>query len=231
VRACLFDLDGVLTDTARLHAAAWKETFDEFLAKRGQPPFDTVRDYDQYVDGRARLDGVRAFLASREITLPEGSADDGPDAQTVFALGAHKNDLVLALMAKEGIEPYPGSVRYVQAARDAGLRRAVVSASANCREALRAARIEELFEQVIDGNVTEREHLAGKPAPDTYLAGARALGTEPAQAAVFEDAIAGVEAGRAGGFAFVVGIDRVGQAEALKAHGADIVVRDLAELL
>ena len=229
--ACLFDLDGVLTDTARLHAAAWKEMFDEFLAKRGQPPFDTVRDYDQYVDGRARLDGVRAFLASREITLPEGSADDGPDAQTVFALGAHKNDLVLALMRKEGIEPYPGSVRYVQAARDAGLRRAVVSASANCREALRVARIEELFEQVIDGNVTEREHLAGKPAPDTYLAGARALGTEPAQAAVFEDAIAGVEAGRAGGFALVVGIDRVGQAEALKAHGADIVVRDLAELL
>jgi beta-phosphoglucomutase family hydrolase len=231
VTACLFDLDGVLTDTAKLHAAAWKEMFDEFLRTREQAPFDAVGDYDEYVDGRPRLDGVRTFLASRGIELPEGGAEDPAGAATVAGLGRRKNDLVLALMRERGVDPYPGSVSYVRAARDAGLGRAVVSASANCADVLRAARIEDLFEQVIDGNVTEREGLAGKPAPDTYLAGARALGVAPGQAAVFEDAIAGVEAGRAGGFGLVVGIDRVGQAHALASHGADIVVRDLAELL
>jgi beta-phosphoglucomutase family hydrolase len=231
VTACLFDLDGVLTDTARLHAAAWKEMFDAFLKARGAPPFDPHADYDEYVDGRPRLDGVRSFLHSRGITLPEGSPDDAAGKETVAGLARRKNDLVLEVMRKQGVKAYPGSVRYVHAARDAGLLRAVVSASANCRDALRAAGIEDLFEHVVDGEVTQREKLAGKPAPDTSLAGARALGVEPAAAAVFEDAIAGVQAGRAGAFGFVVGVDRVGQAEQLQAQGADVVVRDLDELL
>lgn len=231
VSACLFDLDGVLTDTARIHAAAWKEIFDDFLAHHDQRPFDAVHDYDEYVDGRPRLDGVRSFLASRDITLPEGGPDDPPGAETVAGLAARKNDRVLELIHKRGVEAYPGSVRYVKAARAAGLHCAVVSASANCRDVLRAARIDDLFEAVIDGHVTEEQQLAGKPAPDTYLAGARALGVKAASAAVFEDALAGVEAGRAGHFAIVVGIDRAGQAQALTDHGADIVVDDLAELL
>ncbi len=231
VSACLFDLDGVLTDTARIHAAAWEEIFDDFLARHGERPFDAVRDYDEYVDGRPRLDGVRSFLASRSITLPEGGPDDPPGAETVAALAARKNDRVLALISARGVEAYPGSVRYVKAARAAGLRCAVVSASANCRDVLRAAGIADLFEAIIDGHVADDEHLAGKPAPDTYLAGARALGVDAGAAAVFEDALAGVEAGHAGGFAIVVGVDRVGQAQALKDHGADIVVHDLAELL
>ncbi len=229
--ACLFDLDGVLTDTARIHAAAWEEIFDDFLARHDQRPFDAVHDYDEYVDGRPRLDGVRSFLASRDITLPEGGPDDPPGAETVAGLAARKNDRVLELIHERGVEAYPGSVRYVKAARAAGLHCAVVSASANCRDVLRAARIEDLFEQVVDGHVAEEQQLAGKPAPDTYLAGARAVGVQAGSAAVFEDALAGVEAGRAGGFAIVVGIDRAGQAQALTDHGADIVVHDLAELL
>jgi beta-phosphoglucomutase family hydrolase len=236
IRACLFDLDGVLTQTAKVHAAAWKEMFDDFLRKRaartGTPfvPF-SPHDYDEFVDGRRRYDGVRSFLASRSIELPEGTPDDPPDAETVYGLGNRKNELVLAMIERLGVQTYHGSVRYVEAARAAGLRRAVVSASANCREVLQAAGIEELFEARIDGIVAEREGLAGKPAPDTFLAGARALGVQPRHAAVFEDALAGVGAGRAGRFGFVVGVDRVGQAEALRAHGADIVVSDLADLL
>lgn len=237
VTACLFDLDGVLTQTAKLHAAAWKQMFDDYLQRRaertGEPfvPFDQVTDYDEYVDGKPRYDGVRSFLASRGIELPQGRPSDPPDAETVDGLGNRKNDLVLELIRKLGVEPYPGSVRYVQAARDAGLRRAVVSSSANCRDVLAAARIDDLFEGVMDGVVTEREQLRGKPAPDTYLAGARLLGVEARQAAVFEDALAGVEAGRAGAFGLVVGVDRVGQGAALRQHGADVVVTDLAELL
>ena len=231
VSACLFDLDGVLTDTARLHAAAWEEMFDEFLRRHGAAPFDPHADYDEYVDGRPRLDGVRSFLKSRAITLPEGSPDDPPGTESVASLARRKNDLVLEAIRKEGVKAYPGSVEYVKAARDASLHRAVVSASANCRDVLRAAGIEELFEQIIDGHVAQREQLAGKPAPDTYLAAARALSVEPGAAAVFEDALAGVQAGRAGAFALVVGVDRVGQAEQLKAHGADVVVSDLAQLL
>lgn len=233
VRACLFDLDGVLTATAKLHAAAWEQMFDAFLRAHTEPyePFDAHRDYDEYVDGKARSDGVRSFLAARGIELPEGAADDPPDADTVVGLGKRKNEIVLGLIRERGVDPYPGSVRYLDAARVAGLGRAVVSSSANCREVLAAAGIADRFDAVIDGHVAEREKLAGKPAPDTYLAGARALGVEPAQAAVFEDALAGVEAGRAGRFAIVVGIDRVGQADALTAHGADVVVRDLDELL
>ena len=237
IRACLFDLDGVLTQTAKVHAAAWKEMFDGFLRERaartGEPfvPFDERADYDEYVDGKRRADGVRSFLTSRGITLAEGDPADPPDAQTVAGLGNRKNELVLALLHRDGVAVYDGSVRYVHAVRDAGLRRAVVSASANCREVLEAAGIEDLFEARIDGVVAEQEHLSGKPAPDMFLAGARALGVAPAAAAVFEDALAGVAAGRSGRFGFVVGVDRVGQADALREHGADVVVADLAELL
>ncbi len=237
IRACLFDLDGVLTKTAKVHAAAWKSMFDDFLRKwateHGEPfvAFDEHEDYDTYVDGKPRLDGVRDFLASRRIHLPEGSAGDPATAQTVNGLGTAKNELVLKLIADQGVEVYPGSVAYVRAARHAGLRRCVVSSSANCRDVLVAAGILDLFDDRVDGLTAEAEHLAGKPHPDTFLAGARKVGVEPAAAVVYEDALAGVEAGRAGHFGFVVGVDRVGQADALAAHGADRVVQDLAELL
>ncbi len=237
ISACLFDLDGVLTQTAKIHANAWKQMFDEFLrewAKRtGEPfhPFDRPTDYDEYVDGKPRLDGVRSFLESRGIELPLGSPSDPPEAETVHGLGTRKNELVLALIRRQGVDAYEGSVRFVEAVRDHHLRRAVVSASTNCRDVLAGAGIEHLFEVRIDGIVAEREGLAGKPAPDTFLAGARALGVQPPQAAVFEDAQAGVEAGRAGRFGWVVGVDRTGQAEALRRRGADVVVQDLSELL
>lgn len=237
VRACLFDLDGVLTQTAKVHAAAWKKMFDGFLrdraAKDGEPfqAFDPVGDYDDYVDGKPRYDGVRSFLAARGIDLPEGERNDPPAAATVSGLGNRKNEIVLRMIRDQGVEAYDGSVRYVRAARQVGMRRAVVSSSSNCREVLIAAGIEDLFEQRIDGVVAQQEHLKGKPAPDTFLAGARALGVAPLQAAVFEDALAGVAAGRAGGFAYVVGVDRVGQAAELLEHGANVVVTDLAQLL
>jgi beta-phosphoglucomutase family hydrolase len=237
IRGCLFDLDGVLTQTAKVHDAAWKETFDAFLREQarqtGQPfvPFDPVADYDEYVDGKPRADGVRSFLTSRGITLPEGNDDDPPSAQTVHGIGNRKNEIVLRRIRDDGVETYEGSVRYVKAAQEAGLRRAVVSSSANTGDVLASAGIADLFEARVDGVVAQQEHLRGKPAPDTFLAGAHALGLPPPAAVVFEDALAGVAAGRAGGFGFVVGVDRVGQADALKAHGADIVVTDLAELL
>jgi HAD superfamily hydrolase (TIGR01509 family) len=199
----------------------------------GEPfrPFEVPTDYAAYVDGKLRQDGVRAFLTSRGITLPEGSPDDPPSAETVHGLGTRKNDLVLDLIRHGGVEVYPGSVRFVEAVRVAGLRRAVVSASKNCREVLIAADIEHLFEVRVDGLVAEQAALRGKPAPDMFLAAAAALGVDPAHCAVFEDAIAGVQAGRAGAFGWVVGVDRVGQAEALRRHGADRVVTDLDELL
>jgi beta-phosphoglucomutase family hydrolase len=237
VTACLFDLDGVLTQTAKVHAAAWKQTFDEYLRKRSQQrgeqfvPFDDVADYDEYVDGKPRYDGVRSFLRSRGIDLPEGEEGDAAGAETIRGIGDRKNEIVLGMIRQDGVEAYEGSARYVKEAKAAGLRRAVVSSSANCRDVLRGAGIEDLFEAVVDGNTAAEQHLKGKPAPDTFLAGAKALDVGPGQAAVFEDALAGVEAGRSGGFAFVVGVDRVGQAQALKAHGADFVVTDLAELL
>jgi beta-phosphoglucomutase family hydrolase len=236
IRAGLFDLDGVLTRTATVHAAAWTEMFDDFLRRRaeetGEPfmPFDRHADYERFVDGRKRTDGVRSFLASRGISLPEGAPDDPPAAATIHGLGNRKNELVLAKLSA-GVEVYPGSVRYVEAMRDAGLDRAVVSSSANTQAVLRVTGLTGLFEVVVDGVVAEREGLAGKPAPDMFLFAARALGVAPAEAAVFEDALAGVEAGRAGGFGFVVGVDRTGQAEELLRHGADIVVADLADLL
>src|SRR5918992_4949016 len=227
ITACLFDLDGVLTQTAKLHAAAWKQMFDDFLRERaertGEPfePFEPA-DYDRYAAGRPRLDGVRTFLDAREIEH---------DAELDRRLGDRKNELVLQLIREQGVEVYEGSLEFVKEARAEGLRRAVVSSSANTREVLKSVDIEDLFEAVVDGLVAEREGLAGKPAPDTFLAGARELGVEPAQAAVFEDALAGVEAGRAGNFGWVVGVNRTGQAEALAEHGADVVVDDLAELL
>jgi beta-phosphoglucomutase family hydrolase len=237
IKACLFDLDGVLTQTAKVHAKAWKQMFDDYLRQRAASngeefrPFDIRDDYDRYVDGKPRGDGVRSFLESRGIDLPEGSPDDPPEAETIAGLGNRKNEIVLRLIDEQGVEPYDGSVRYVRAVIDAGLRLAVVSSSTNCRAVLQAAGIDDLFEEIVDGHVAQREHLAGKPAPDTYLAGARTLGVEPGEAAVYEDALAGVEAGRAGSFGHVVGVDRVGQAEALREHGADVVVEDLAELL
>jgi len=211
--------------------------FDRYLRERANRsgevfvPFDPIGDYDEYVDGKPRYDGVRSFLAARGIELPEGGSDDPPGAETVQGLGNRKNEIVLKMIHEQGVEPYDGSVGYVEAVRAAGLDRAVVSSSTNCRDVLAAAGIQELFDVIIDGLVAERDHLNGKPAPDTFLAGARALGVPPAQAAVFEDALAGVEAGRVGRFGFVVGVDRVGQAEALRAHGADTVVSDLGALL
>ena len=237
IHACLFDLDGVLTDTARVHAAAWKEMFDAYLSDRSPrageqlAPFDLAHDYDEYVDGKPRLAGVESFLASRGIELPAGSASDPPGAETVHDLGNRKDEVFVRMIGARAVEPYPGSVRFVHAARDAGLRTAVVSSSAHCREVLEAAGIEGLFEASVDGNVLEQEHLKGKPAPDAYLAAARRLGAKREQAAVFEDALAGVEAGRAGRFGYVVGVDRSGQAQALREHGANVVVRDLAELI
>jgi beta-phosphoglucomutase family hydrolase len=237
VTACLFDLDGVLTQTAKVHAQAWKSMFDEFLKtwadEHGQEfvPFDAHEDYDEYVDGKPRYEGVRSFLESRHIELPQGTPDDPPSAVTIDGLGNRKNELVLKLIHEDGVQPYEGSVRYVKAAAEAGLRRAVVSSSTNARDVLTAAGIIDLFEKIVDGVVADREHLKGKPAPDTFLEGARELGVDAKQACVYEDALAGVAAGRAGNFGFVVGVDRVGQADALKAHGADVVVQDLAELL
>lgn len=237
VTACLFDLDGVLTQTALVHNAAWKETFDDLLRvwskERDVPfvPFDSGPDYHRYVDGRQRADGVRTFLASRGITLPEGRPDDPATAETVNGVGNRKNILVLERIAAGAVQVYPGSVAYLEAATAVGLRRAVVSASANCRDVLRAARIEHMLEVRVDGVVARELGLPGKPAPDTFLEGARRLGVDRVNCAVFEDALAGVEAGRAGGFGYVVGVDRVGQADALLEHGADTVVKDLSELL
>ncbi|MYU20646.1 beta-phosphoglucomutase family hydrolase [Streptomyces sp. SID8352] len=232
IQACLFDLDGVVTRTAVVHAAAWKETFDDFLRDRdgaGFRPF-SHSDYDEFVDGLPRADGVRAFLASRGIVLEEGGPDDPPGADTVNGVGNRKNALVLEKIRTEGVEAYEGTLRYIGAVRAAGLRTAVVSSSANTVDVLRAIDAERLFDTRVDGVVARERGLPGKPRPDTFLAAARDLGVEPSRAAVFEDALAGMDAGRSGHFGYVVGIDRAGQREALYAHGADRVVADLAEL-
>jgi beta-phosphoglucomutase family hydrolase len=237
IRALLFDLDGVLTQTATVHAAAWKQMFDEFLHARaqetGEPfvPFDEADDYDRYVDGRPRDDGTRGFLESRGISLPEGSPDDPPGAQTVHGLSTRKNELVQEKIRSDGVQTYPGSVDVVRAARAQGFSTAVVSSSANTKDVLAVTGLTELFDARIDGAVAAERQLPGKPAPDTFLAGAHELGVPPAAAVVFEDALAGVEAGRAGHFGLVVGVDRVGQADALREHGADVVVSDLSELM
>ena len=236
IAACLFDLDGVLTQTAKVHAEAWKQMFDAFLQGRSEQTGDPFRpfepaDYAAYVDGKLRADGVRSFLGSRGIELPEGAPDDPPTADTVNGLGTRKNEMVLDLIHRQGVEVYEGSVRFGEAVRDAGFPTAVVSASRNCRDVLVAAGIEHLFDTRVDGVVAEEQGLRGKPAPDMFLYAASVLGMEPPKCAVFEDAVAGVEAGRAGEFGQVVGVDRVGQADALRTHGADIVVTDLSELL
>lgn len=236
IRACLFDLDGVLTGTASVHATAWKEMFDAFLQERAEStgerfePFEIETDYVRYVDGKHRQDGVRSFLGSRDIELPEGTADDPPEAATIYGLGTRKNNRVLELIDARGVDVFENSVRFVEAVREAGIRTAVVSASRNCQRILEAAGITDLFEVRIDGVVAGERGLPGKPAPDTFLAAADELGIEAGACAVFEDAVAGVEAGRAGEFGWVVGVDRTGQAEALRNHGADVVVSDLGDL-
>lgn len=239
VRACLFDMDGVLTDTARIHAAAWKAAFDAFLEERGAGehpggedlrPFDVEADYRAHVDGLPRQDGVRAFLASRGIELPDGGEDDPAGAATVAGLARAKNERVAPLIDAEGVELYPGTVRLLDALRADGTPCAVVSSSANTRHVLTAAGALGRFAAIVDGTSLEPRGLQGKPAPDTFLAAAEDLGVAPADAAVFEDALSGVQAGRAGRFGLVVGVDRVGQADALKEHGADLVVADLGEL-
>ncbi len=237
VRACLFDLDGVLTDTASVHTRAWKAMFDAYLSARaertGEPfvPFDPEGDYRRFVDGRKRDDGVRAFLASRGITLPDGADDDPPDAETVHGLGNRKNEAFRVTLQTDGVEVFEGSRRYLAAVTDAGLATAVVSASANAGEVLALTGLEKFIGERVDGVTLRTEHIAGKPAPDSFLRAAQLLGVAPAAAAVFEDALSGVAAGRAGGFGFVVGVDRVGQRDDLLSHGADVVVTDLEELL
>lgn len=237
VRACLFDLDGVLTDTASVHKKAWKAMFDDYLRKHAERtgdrfvPFDIETDYLQYIDGKPREDGVRSMLASRGIELPEGGPQDPSDAETVHGLGNRKNAMFHETLRADGVEVFEGSRRYLEAAASAGLRRAVVSSSANTREVLDITGLAEFVEHRVDGVTLRAEHLPGKPAPDSFVRAAALLEVPPAHAAVFEDALSGVAAGRAGNFGFVVGVDRVGQAEALRHHGADIVVADLAELL
>ncbi|MBC3191968.1 beta-phosphoglucomutase family hydrolase [Pseudonocardia sp. C8] len=232
-RACLFDLDGVLTDTASVHAAAWKQMFDEYLrARYGDDvrPFDVTADYGAHVDGKPRLEGTRSFLASRGIDLPEGDPGDGPDAETLWGLSTRKNDLVQVKIG-EGVDVYPGSRRYLEAVKDAGIATAVVSSSANAEQILRVTGLETFIDHRVDGATARERGLPGKPAPDTFLAAAADLGVDRSAAVVFEDALAGVEAGRAGGFGAVVGVDRLDQADALRERGADVVVTDLADLL
>ena len=237
VKACLFDMDGVVTQTAVVHAAAWKEMFDEFLRARAKStgtefvPFDAHAEYDAYVDGKPRLDGTRSFLESRGIELPEGKADDPPGTPTIYGLSNRKNDLVLAKLAQGGVQVYEGTVTYIRSVREKGIATAIVSSSANTKQILDSAGLADLFDVRVDGLIATERGLRGKPAPDTFLAAATELHLAASQAAVFEDALAGVEAGRAGHFALVVGVDRVGQADGLRKHGADIVVKDLSELL
>jgi beta-phosphoglucomutase family hydrolase len=223
ITACLFDLDGVITQTAKIHARAWQQMFDAFLETRPQqPPLDPVDDYEKYIDGKPREDGVRDFLASRHITVPD---------RTIQTLAAQKDRLFLDMIHTHGVETYEGSIQYIHAARVSGRKLAVVSSSKHTTEVLQAAGLTNLFDAQVDGLVAEREHLKGKPAPDTYLRAAQMLNTTAQQSAVYEDALAGVEAGRAGGFGLVVGVDRGGEREALLEHGAGIVVNDLADLL
>jgi beta-phosphoglucomutase family hydrolase len=240
--AWLFDMDGVLTKTAAVHAAAWKQAFDEFLqseATRNDTafvPFDIESDYEKYVDGEPREDGVRNFLASRDIVLPEGTDDDPGDARSVKRLGNRKNDLVLEVMKRDGVVVFEGATALLSELRRHGVKVAVISASENTKAALGAAGILALFDAIVDGNVVRERHLAGKPAPDSFLEGARVLGVEPDRCVVLEDALAGVEAGHSGHFALVIGVDHHDTpgvhdyAEELRAHGADVVVTSLTAL-
>jgi beta-phosphoglucomutase family hydrolase len=235
--AVLFDLDGVITNTADLHAACWKKTFDEYLQKRanerGEPfcPFDLATDYRLYVDGKPRFDGVRDFLRSRDIRLPEGSPNDPPDTETVAGLGNRKNGLFDKIIEERGAQPYEGSVKLIQQLRQRGFKIAVVTSSHNCIAVLRAAKLDAFFDARVDGNTIDAEHLAGKPAPDTFLMAANLLGVERARAIVIEDAISGVEAGSSGHFGLVIGVARNGNAGELRKHGAHLLVNDLGELV
>ena len=235
--AVLFDLDGVITDTANIHAACWKQMFDAYLqqraAQRGEPfrPFEIATDYRLYVDGKPRFNGVRDFLTSRGIQLPEGSPDDPPQAEMVGGLGNHKNDLVNKVIEEGGVEPYEGSVKLIHQLRHQGFKIAVVTSSQNCEAVLRAAKLDAFFELRVDGNMIHAQHLAGKPAPDTFLTAAELLGVEPTRAVVIEDAISGVQAGRNGHFGLVIGVARKGNADELQHHGAHRVVNDLGELV
>jgi beta-phosphoglucomutase family hydrolase len=235
--AVLLDLDGVITDTAGIHAACWKQMFDEFLQERATQrgeafrSFEIATDYRLYVDGKPRFDGVRDFLISRGIQLPEGSMDDPPEAETVGGLGNRKNDLVNNIIEEKGVEPYEGSVKLIHQLRRRGFKIAVVTSSQNCTAVLKAARLEDFFDVQVDGNTIHAQHLAGKPAPDTFLTAAKLLGIEPTRAVVIEDAISGVEAGSAGNFGLVIGVARKGNAEELRRHGAHLVVNDLGELV
>lgn len=235
--AILFDLDGVLTSTARIHAACWKAMFDEYLRQRaaatGEPfrPFEIATDYLQYVDGKPRYEGVRSFLESRSIDLPEGDPGDPAGKETICGLGNRKDQHVKEAIRQGGVEAYPASITWVHQLLDKGMKTAVVTSSRNCDEVLQAAGIADLFEAKVDGNVVADLGLRGKPAPDAFLRAAELLGVAPGRAVVVEDAVAGVEAGKAGKFGLVIGVDRGGHSEALRAHGADLVVKDLAELL
>ncbi len=235
--AVLFDLDGVITDTANLHAASWKQMFDEYLKKRAPEkaeaffPFDIARDYQLYVDGKSRFDGVRDFLASRNIHLPEGNADGPPQAETVCGLGNRKNALVNKIIEEEGVEPYQGSVRLIDQLRHQGFKIAVVTSSQNCDAVLKAAKLDAHFEVQVDGNVIQAKKLAGKPAPDAFLMAAKLLDVEPKRAVVIEDAISGVQAGRNGNFGLVIGVARKTNAKELERQGANLVVTDLSELV
>jgi beta-phosphoglucomutase family hydrolase len=234
--AVLLDLDGVITDTASVHAACWKQMFDEYLQKRATQraeafrPFDPGADYRLYVDGKPRFDGVRDFLTSRGIQLPEGSPDDPPEAETVGGLGNHKNDLVNKIIEQVGVVPYEGSVKLIRQFRHQGFKIAVVTSSQNCAAVLKAAKLDAFFDIRVDGNTILAEHLAGKPAPDTFLMAAKLLGVEPSRAVVIEDALSGVEAGFNGKFGLVIGVARKGNVEELRHHGAHLVVNDLGEL-
>jgi beta-phosphoglucomutase family hydrolase len=235
--AVLLDLDGVITDTANLHAACWKQMFDEYLQKRATQrgeafrPFDLATDYRLYVDGKPRYDGVRDFLTSRGIRLPEGSPDDPSQAETVGGLGNRKNDLVNNVIDEVGVEPYEGTIKLIRQLRHQGFKIAVVTSSQNCEAVLRAAKLDAFFEVRVDGHMIHAQHLAGKPAPDTFLMAATLLGVEPRRAVVIEDAIAGVQAGRHGNFGLVIGVSRKGNADELRHHGAQLVVNDLDELV
>jgi beta-phosphoglucomutase family hydrolase len=235
--AVLFDLDGVLTSTARIHAECWRSMFDDFLRKRADrnrqsfTPFDIESDYRRYVDGKPRYEGVRSFLESRSITLPYGSPTDDPATESVCGLGNRKDELVKQAIAAGEVEAYPGSVALVRKLRERKMLMAVVSSSNNCEEVLEAAGLTDFFAARVDGIVATENGLRGKPAPDTFLHAVHALDVSPERAVVVEDALAGVEAGRAGGFGLVVGVDRDDVDAALRQHGADIVVTDLAELI
>ena len=234
--AVLLDLDGVITDTAGIHAACWKQMFDEYLQKRaierGEAfrPFDIAAVYRLYVDGKPRYDGVRDFLTARGIRLPEGSPDDPMQAETVDGLGNRKNDLVNKIIEDGGVVPYEGSVKFLHQLRNQRFKVAVVTSSQNCTAVLKAAKLDHFFDVQVDGNTIHAQHLAGKPAPDTFLMAAKLLGVEPKRAIVIEDALSGVEAGSAGDFGLVIGVARKGNAEELRRHGAHLVVNDLGEL-